>query len=96
MWSKCADVNFHMTFSVCVSADKYVAPPLLILPGKRLNRDFFKGCNIEGANITTAPNFFISYNLFLICIEFFANSVPDSVAHPIVLVYDGCFSHYND
>ena len=66
MWSKCADVNFHMTFSICVSADKYVAPPLLILPGKRLNRDFFKGCDIEGANITTAPKGFISYTLFLI------------------------------
>ena len=37
VWSKCADANFHTTFVVSVSAAKYLAPPLLILPGKRLN-----------------------------------------------------------
>ena len=37
VWSKCADVNFCMTFVVCVSAAKSVAPPLLILPGERLS-----------------------------------------------------------
>ena len=31
--SKCTDANFHTTFGVYVSADKYVVPPLLILPG---------------------------------------------------------------
>ena len=44
--SKCADTNFHMTFVVCVSAAKSVALPLLIIPGKRLNRDVLKGCDI--------------------------------------------------
>ena len=39
VWSKYADTNFHMTFAVCVSTDKYVAPPLSIIPGKRFNRD---------------------------------------------------------
>ena len=48
VWSKCADSNFHMTFVVCVSAAKYVATPLLILPGKRLNRNVIEGCDIEG------------------------------------------------
>ena len=52
---KCADVSFHMIFVICVSADKYVAPPLLILLVKRLNRDVIEGCNIEGDNITVAP-----------------------------------------
>ena len=44
--SKCTDVNFHMTFSVCVSDDKYVVPPLLIIHGKRLTRDVLEVCNI--------------------------------------------------
>ena len=44
-----------MTFDVCVSAAKSVAPPLSILPGKRFNRDVLEGCNIEGANITREP-----------------------------------------
>ena len=58
VWSNCADANFHMTFSVCVSATKYVSPPLLVLSGKWLNRDFLGGCDIEDANITTAPKRF--------------------------------------
>ena len=32
--SKFSDANFHMNFVVYVSADKYVIPPLLIIPGK--------------------------------------------------------------
>ena len=46
MWSKCADANFHMNFVLCVPADKYVAPPVLIIPGKKLNRDVPEGCDI--------------------------------------------------
>ena len=96
MWSKCADANFHMTFVVCVFAPKYVLPSLLILPGKRLNRDVLEGCDIEGDSITTAPKGVIDFTLFLSWIEFFANSVPDSVVRPFVLFYDVCASQYND
>ena len=85
-----------MTFVVCVSAAKYVAPPLLIFPGNRLNRDVLEGCDIEGANITTAPKGFINYTLYLSWLELFSNSVPDSVARPFVLVYDECCSQYNN
>ena len=95
MWSECADANFHMTFSVCVSADKAVVPSLLILPGKRLNRDVLKGFGIEGDHVTTAPFFYQLY-LILKSIIFFADSVPDSVVCPLVLVYDGFCRHYND
>ena len=94
--SKCADPNFHITFFVCVSAAKSVTLSLLILPRKRLNRDVLKGCDIEGANIITAPKGFINSTLFSSWLEFFANAVPDSVARQLVLVYDGCCSHYND
>ena len=96
VWSKFADANFYMTFGVCISSAKHVAPPLLIFPGKQLNRDVIGGYDIEGANITTAPKGFINSNLLLSWIELFANFVPDSVARPLVLVYDGCCSHYND
>ena len=77
---------------VYVSADKSVAPPLLIISGKRLNRDVIEGCDIQGANITTAPKGFVNSTLFLNCLEFFAESVPGSVVRPIVLVYDRCCS----
>ena len=28
LWSKSSDANFHMNFFVCVSAAKYLVPPL--------------------------------------------------------------------
>ena len=96
VWSKCDDANIHMTFVVCVSIAKCDVTPLLILPGKWFDRYFLECCYIEDDKITTALNFFINYTLFLIQLELFANSVPDSVAHPLVLVYDGCCIHYND
>ena len=64
VWSKCADANFYMNFVVCVSTDKYVAPPLLILPGNWLNMDVLEGFNIEGAKIKIAPKDSINYTLF--------------------------------
>ena len=65
VWSKCYDANFHMTSVEYISAAKYVSPPLLIIPGKRFNRNVIEGCNIEGSNITTAPKGFINYTLLL-------------------------------
>ena len=53
--SKFSDVNFHMNFFVYVSAAKCVAPPLLIIPGKRYNSNVIEGLYIEGNNLTTAP-----------------------------------------
>ena len=91
--SMCAGANFHMTFVVCVSADKFGAPPLLILPGNYLNRGVLEGCNIEGAYVTTASKRFINSNSLLNCIELFANYFPGSVTRPLVLIYDGCCSH---
>ena len=61
VWSKCADAKFRMTFFVCVSAAKYVALPLLILPGRRSNRDVIVGCDIGGAKITTVTKYFYHF-----------------------------------
>ena len=43
MWSNFDDKFFHATFVVCDSDAKYIAPPLLILPEKRLNRNIIEG-----------------------------------------------------
>ena len=96
VWSESADANFHMTFVVYVSADNSVTLTPLILPGKRLNRYVLEGCYIEGASITTAQKGSISVTLFLSWLEFFSKYVPDSVACPLVLVYYGYSSHYNN
>ena len=87
--SKFSDANFHMNFAVYVSAAKYVTPPLSIIPGKQFNRNIIECCNIEGYNITTSPKGFINSTLLLSSIEFFANSVSDSVTRLLVLVYGG-------
>ena len=52
VWSNCADARLHTNFVVCVYTAKYFSPSLLILLGKRLNRDVLKGSNIEGAHVT--------------------------------------------
>ena len=65
MWSNSDNANFHMAFVICVSAAKYFAPPLLILPGNRLNWDVLGGCDIEVSHVTTAPKVFINSTLFL-------------------------------
>ena len=96
VWSKSSDENLQTTFVVCVYATKYVVPSMLIIPEKQLNMDVIKGCDIEGAHVTTATKCFIDYTLFLNWIVLFDNSVPDSVDHPLVLVYDCFFVHYND
>ena len=43
MWSKSADVIFHMQFVVSVSVAIYLALPLFILPVKCLNMDVLEG-----------------------------------------------------
>ena len=61
-----------------------------------MNMDVLKHCNIEGDKIKTAPTGFINFTLFLSWLDFFSNYVPDSVARPLVLVYDGCCRYNSD
>ena len=91
VWSKSSDTNFHMKFVVCVSAAETVSLPLLIVPGK-----FWKVVIFRVLMLQQHQNIFINSTLFLIFVVSFDNSVPDSVAKTLVLVYDGCCSHYND
>ena len=85
-----------MTFAVYVSTAETVAPPVMIVHRNRLNRGVLEGCYIAGAHVTTEPILFINSTLFLNWIILFANSVLDSVAIPLVLVYGDCCSHYNN
>ena len=67
----------------------------MILLGNRLNRAVIEGCNVEGVQVPTAPKGSINYILIRKWIELSNNSVLDSVAHLIVLIYYGCCNHYN-
>jgi hypothetical protein len=96
VWSKSVEASFHLTIVACVGADGFVVPPLFVLPGQRVNRDILNECSIDGSTVSVAPKGFMNGRLFLSWLEHFERSIPVSVIRPVVLVYDGYSSHYND
>jgi hypothetical protein len=95
VWSKSIDANFHLTIVAAASARGHVLPPVFIVPGQRLSRDVLDECDVEGAKITTAPKGFVNQFLFMSWLDHFTKSIPLHVVRPILLVCDGCSSHYN-
>jgi len=96
VWSKSVEASFHLTITACVSASGYVLPPMFIVPGQRLNRDVMDGCDIPQSVVSVAPKGFMNSKSFLKWIVHFENNVPGTIKRPLVLVYDGYGSHYND
>ncbi|GMF44256.1 unnamed protein product [Phytophthora fragariaefolia] len=95
IWSTDPSVNSHLSIVACGSDSGFVVPPALILPGKTIEWDILKGCEVPGATVTTSPSGFINTSLFERWLHFFAKSVPSSVKRPLVLVLDGCGFHYS-
>ena len=95
IWSKKAETNFYLTLVACVAADGFAVPPLFLVPGKRLNRNVLDSCAIENAKIATADKGFMTSAVFCLWLKHFADSVPDLTLRPLLLVMDGCSSHYN-
>jgi hypothetical protein len=58
VWSKETRPNFHMTVVAAVSAAGAAIPPLIIVPGKRINKKDKAALCIEGACVTGAPKGF--------------------------------------
>jgi len=96
VWSKSVEASFHLTLVACVGASGFVVPPMFIVPGKRLNRDVLDSCPIAGSVVSVSPRGFMNSNLFIQWLVHFENNVPGDVKRPIVLVYDGYGSHYNE
>nr|CCA23996.1 PREDICTED: similar to ENSANGP00000028549 putative [Albugo laibachii Nc14] len=95
VWTKCIDMSFHLTLVACVSASGSCLPPLFLLPGQRLNRDILSECSVLGATLAVAPKAFMNQAIFVKWLEHFAASVPSSIIRPLLLIYDGCASHYS-
>ena len=95
MWSGDAAVGFHLTIVGCGSAAGFVVPPLFILPGVTVKLDVLDECDVHGAAATTTSSGFMNSGLFSSWIRFFACSVPMPIKRPLVLVLDGCSSHYS-
>ena len=96
VWSKEIEANFHLTTVACAAANGFIVPPLFIVPGQRLSRCTMDACMVPEACITTAPKGFMNSSIFIMWLEHFERQVPGSVRRPLVLVYDGYGSHYNN
>ncbi|EGZ25886.1 hypothetical protein PHYSODRAFT_377580, partial [Phytophthora sojae] len=53
------------------------------------------GCAIPRAAVTTSSSGFMNGFLFLEWLRFFSASVPKDVQRPLLLILDGCSSHYS-
>nr|CCA19915.1 hypothetical protein ALNC14_060580 [Albugo laibachii Nc14] len=97
VWTKCIDMSFHLTLVACVSASGSCLPPLFLLPGQCLNRDILSKCSVSGATVAVAPKALTSQATFVFIkwLEHFAANVPSFVIRPLLLIYDGCASHYS-
>lgn len=96
IWKHKTELSFHLTIMACGSASGFVVPPLFIIPGKRLSKDVLDERIVPGSCVTVGPKGFMSAKLFARWIEHFASSVPDHIERPLVLVYDGCASHFSE
>ena len=96
VWSKSIETNSHVTFVACASASGFVIPPLIILQGKRLNRDVMDEMKVPNARVTTSPKGFINESIFYNWLTHFSSNIPEDVKRPVVLIYDGYGSHYNE
>ncbi|KAG2776097.1 hypothetical protein PC116_g22458 [Phytophthora cactorum] len=95
VWSTEPTANFHLTIVACGSAVGFVIPPAFVLPGKTVTSRLLEGCEVTGAAVATSPSGFMNSALFEEWLQCFADSVPASVKRPLVLILDGCASHYS-
>ena len=96
VWSKMVDASFHLTLVAAYNEKGVFIPPLFIVPSMQLNRDVLNMCEVTNSTVTTAPKGLMNSGVFIKWITFFAGSVPGTVKRPILLVYNGYGSHYNE
>ncbi|KAK1931854.1 Tigger transposable element-derived protein 1 [Phytophthora citrophthora] len=94
VWHTDPSMSFHLSFVACGSAGGNAVPPLFILPGERVDIYILEECSIPGAAVTTTGKAFMTARLFTRWLVFFSEAVPDNINRPIVLIMDGCSSHF--
>jgi hypothetical protein len=96
VWKRQIESSFHLTIVSCAAANGLIVPPLFILPGARLNCDVMDACHVTNARVTVSVKGFMNSKIFVLWLEHFSNLIPDHVKCPILLIYDGYSSHYNE
>ncbi|KAE8957546.1 hypothetical protein PR001_g31333, partial [Phytophthora rubi] len=95
VWHQDVAVNFHLTLVACGSAAGFMVPPLFVLPGSTVKLQVLGGCDVPGFAVTTSSSCFMNGFLFIEWLRFFSDSVPSDVQRPLLLIMDGCSSHYS-
>jgi hypothetical protein len=95
VWTTVHTANFHLSIVACGSAAGLVVPPVFVLPGKTVSLSLLEGCEVQGAAVTTSESGFMNAALFEEWMSFFAGSIPTNVRRPLLLILDGCGSHYS-
>lgn len=95
VWTHEAPPSFHLTIVACGNAAGEYIAPTFVLAGQRLQRSLWDALTVPGAQITTTANGFMTSCLFLKWLSRFSQSVPADVGRPVLLLMDGCSSHYS-
>jgi hypothetical protein len=95
VWTHETPPSFHLTIVACGNAAGEYIPPTFVLAGQRLQRPLWDALTVTGAQITTTANGFMTSSLFLKWLVRFSESVPANVQRPVLLLMDGCSSHYS-
>lgn len=94
VWPRSVAMSFHLTIVASVSAAGYTIPPLFIFSGQRLNHDLLDDCVVEDAAVAVALKAFMTRTVFSKWLEHFSSMVLCSVDRPLLLINDGCASHF--
>ncbi|ETV77665.1 hypothetical protein H257_08556 [Aphanomyces astaci] len=85
----------HVTIVACVGADGSKIPPLFILPGDRVTTGACDSLVIPGATVTTSEKGWSNSYICRKWLTMLDSAIPASTPRPILLILDGCFSHYS-
>ncbi|RHY26405.1 hypothetical protein DYB32_007638 [Aphanomyces invadans] len=91
-----ASASAHVTIVACVCADGTKVPPLFVLPGSRVTTEVCDNLSIPGEAVTTSEKGWTSSYLCRKWLSMLNSAIPASTPRPILLVLDGCSSHYSN
>ncbi|KAF0704947.1 hypothetical protein AaE_014703 [Aphanomyces astaci] len=86
----------HVTIVACVAADGTKMPPLFVLPGDRVTTEACASLTIPGAALTTSEKGWTNSYICRKWLAMLSAHVPPSTERPILLIMDGCSSHYSE
>jgi DDE superfamily endonuclease len=83
--------------SCCMCWSQWIcSPSIFVVPGQHLSWDMVDGCDMFGTSVTVAPKGFINACLFEKWLSHYDSVVPETTKRPLILVYDGYSSNFNE